>query len=85
MVNSHRSLVEMSEVASLVYRCRNPLKLPADHDPVSVLPRLVLELQIIQQHEDVGLVEEIEVAEPGQEGRLHANTDHRATPRVGCP
>ncbi len=40
-------------------------------DPVALLERMALELEVVEQDEDVGGRHQAEVALPGQEGGLH--------------
>src|SRR5204863_376282 len=61
-------------------RHRQPRHPVVDLDAVAVLEVLRLVLHVVDDDEDVGAGELVEVAEPGQVGGLVGSQDHRAMP-----
>ena len=47
------------------------LATPCESDPVALVVRVALELEVVEEHEDIGLGDQSEEPLPGQEGRLH--------------
>src|ERR1700722_1137725 len=76
--NFHNPLTETSAKDN---RHRQPLQSGWTFNPVALLPGLLFKLNVIKQDKAIGLIDQVEVSQPGEKCRLR-NCDFHGVPFV---